>query len=180
MNDGNNGTVLEDVRTKAIVDGLKAWTQGMLQKELAQHPGSQITNLGPTHRTEVVFPAEKLATIIADALTKSLGEIRWPQQLVEIKPAVADVHNGEVAKALVQIGKMIESTPLPVVEAINLDPLRELIQKVSDSNSHLVVAIEQQTKMMATLAKAIQGMGAGPSTITINHSDGTTSTIRKE
>jgi hypothetical protein len=184
---GTNGTVvkpgadLDTVKVKAIVDGVKGWVQRELAKELAQHPGNQITNLGPTHRTEVVFPAKELAKILSEELSKSLASIKWPQASVEVHQGTVDVDNDAVAKALHEIGKMVSEVPIPVVEALDLSPIRDVIAKVAEGNQAVLAAVQAQTRAMELLVKTIiTSQQNKPARIMIEHSDGTTSTVTKE
>ncbi len=164
---------LELARTKAIVEGMKAYIDKRLEdltskvendhriKALSEriaelHPGI-ITHLGPT----INFPAEQLAKILSGEFAKAIGQISWPQQLEpqvtnEISPTPITIDNVAVAKAVQDMAQVFKSMPPPNVEAIDLSPLWDLVKGVNEAQNRTTKAIEANTKALVELGKAIK------------------------
>jgi len=150
-----NGTNrLEDhdaIRTKAMMDGVK----GYIQKEIdglverMNKNRAQITAVGPV--TNVEFPAEHLAKVLATELHKALKDLSWPQQTAspitnEVMPTPIEIttDNTAIAKALEDLGRMVSEAPL-----------WDLVKGVNETNARIAKGLEANTKIMGELVKAL-------------------------
>lgn len=184
MNNGHE--MAEDARTRAIVETMKDYV-GRRLSALPAPPASM------TNKTEVVFPAEELARVLAAELSKAMSSavssITWPQPKTEVGEThvhapvtVSAADMAPVAEALRQIGELIQSTPVPMVEAQDMSPLLAVAQEIRDGNDKvaklIVASMEQQARALEALVKAV-ATGRNFGDIVVEHGEHH-STIRRK